>query len=215
MMHRRHQRCLAIRPALPLDPRPICGARGATVTPHHQPRPQNSARSQRDLPHLLRHDRLARQQRYGGLCRHRRQKPCVQMAVFDHVAHRAVFNLCRVKVQRKGRSAFARAPIAGHNLQDGLRCHRPNPDRRQQPLRGKGQRIGPPVKPHLGPRLGLAGIHHRHAQSSLCQGQRQSGPVQPTAHDHNICLVCMFHAPIIAQSGGKVHHTHPPFHHHI
>ena len=49
----KHARSAVGVAALPLDARPICGARGATVTPHHQPRPQHSARSQRHLARFV------------------------------------------------------------------------------------------------------------------------------------------------------------------
>jgi aspartyl-tRNA(Asn)/glutamyl-tRNA(Gln) amidotransferase subunit A len=97
-------------------------------------------------------------------------------------------------------------PVAGLDLQDRLgprRNARPDTQHRQQPFRGDGQRIGPPVEAALGAGGGGARVDHGHAQPALGQRKGKRRAVQPAAHDQDIAVNC--HAGQYDPGRGIVH----------
>ena len=115
---------------------------------------------------------------------HRRKEGRIKIAVLQHEAHRAFFDLGAIEGQEE-----RRRPLPGtavrlaliFRIGCALSARRgPDADHRQQPLRGDGQRIGPPVKPGLGPRRGRARVDHRHAQARPAPApSAKAGPFSP------------------------------------
>ena len=204
------QRRLAVAPAGAADPGACRGAAGAPVAADQQAGRQRAPRGERDGDPAgrrgLRDHGLAghlRDPRLGG---HRRKEGVAQVAVFQHEAHRPLFQLAIGEVEEERRRALTDAAIRGADAEDRLRKGRdaiPDADRLQEPLRGERQRIGAAVEAVIGPRGLGQRVDHGDGQPPLCKGQRKRRAVQPAADDQDVAF--RFHARQYGRRVGIVH----------
>ena len=115
MFDRTDQRGLAVSPARTFDPRPICGAAAAPVRADQHAAGQGRAVVEVDCDltglRVLCLDRPAGQMGDPVICRHRVQQRAAQVAVLDHVTHRAFLDLGVIEMHEKGCRPLARAPV--------------------------------------------------------------------------------------------------------
>ena len=210
VIHHADQRRLTIGPCDTLDARALRRAAAAAIGPHRQSCAQGLAALKRQSDAGRRH-RLPRNagvvhhrdRRIGG---RRLQQRAAQMAVFDHLAHRAFFDLGMIEMHEHGRGAGAGTPIGDLDLKHRLGVIRdvgPDADAFHQPDRGQRQRIGAPIKGGVLKGLCGLGVNHGHAQSCAAEGQGKGGAVQPPADDRDI--VVKIHGPRYDLRAGIVH----------
>ncbi len=214
MGDRTDQRDLPIPPTCPLDPGAFRRPAFAAITSHQQPPTHHGARRQRDLNAaaiaLLRNNGFARHLGDQRFTFHGIQKGAAQIAIFDHVPHRAFFNLGVVKMQTEQTAALPRMAIRHLDFQHrlGRFCHVfPNADGPEQSNRRKGQRIGASVESRDLARGQWQRINHSHRKPRLGKPKRQRRPVQPAAHDHDVTVPVHGHlrSRHYAPAGGIVH----------
>ena len=192
MGDRTDQRRLAIAPSGAANPGALGRAGFSPVTANNQPPGQHGPIAQRHLCpmgiNLLRGDR-AFDLGDLGLAIQSGQKRLPEIAVLDHVAHRAFVNFAVAKFQHKRRGAFARFAVRDLHVQNLLRMSGhfgPNPDGLQKPLRGQGQSIAAAIKGITGACRLRQRVNQTHAQPSIRTGQRQGRAIETAADDDHI-----------------------------
>jgi hypothetical protein len=198
--HGADERGLAIVPAQPADAGARSGRAVAPVAADEHLRRKLAPRGERHrrpgAGDVLPDDPLAVDQRDPRLARHRGAEGGVEVAILDHLAHRALFDLGVIETEREGKRPLPGMALADADAEDRLRMLlqvRPDADGRKHAHRGNRQRIGAPVEAGLGAVGRRAGIDHGDAKAALRQRQRQRRAVQPAAHDQDIGRVS--HAP--------------------
>jgi hypothetical protein len=120
---------------------------------------------------------------------HRVDQGAAEVAILQHVAHRAFLDLGMVEMQEVRRGPFARAPVGGLDLEDRLGVVLepvPQAERVQHPDGGQRQRVGAPVEVRACPGFLGQGVDDDGGQARLRQRDGEAWAVQPAADDQDI-----------------------------
>jgi hypothetical protein len=192
MGDRADQRRLPVVPARALDPGPFRGAAAPSVGTDEQAAREAAAIVERDTRRavgVLRDDLRPRHvgdQRIGV---HRVDQGAAEVAILQHLAHRAFLDLGMVEMEEVRPRPFARAPVGGLDLEDRLGVVGevfPQAERVQHPHGGQRQRVGAPVEVRACPGFLGERVDHDGGQAGLRQRDGEAWPVQAAADDQDI-----------------------------
>ncbi len=94
-----------------------------------------------------------------------------------------------VEAEDQRRGALARSPVADGDAEDRLRLGRerlPEPERREESLRGERERVGAAVEAARNTDGGRLRLHHDDAEPGRGEGEGEGRAVEPAARDEDV-----------------------------